>query len=384
MRVMMIGPYPTTPARIDGGVAAAVTYLSQALALDPRVDLVGVRITWNGRDSIEGDGLGWPVVDLPLGRFSVSTAYRRQRQHFSRLILKHKPDIVHGQGADLGGYLAVNCGLPSIVTVHGLLSECARFQTNIVARLRSTLAGLLTEYPTIRRARHLIAISPYVSRYYGRKIKGRIYDIPNAVSASYFQISRSSEAGRLLYAGRISNGKGLMDLVQAVARNRLLVSALIIAGASPDPAYERVLRAEVERLGLTTKVKFVGLLDETKMVAEFSRAAALVLPSYQETAPMVIQQAMAAGLPVIASQVGGIPSQIRDGATGLLFRPGDVGRLAELLRSLLTDIALSGRLAEAAKAVAATFSAPAVASNTVAVYESILSADGRGAQQDRR
>ena len=207
---MMIGPFPRSPDRIDGGVAAATMYLCQALAAEPDMELIGVRIC-NG-DGMPGEdrALGWPVADLALGNGSLSTLYRRQKRRFSELLARYRPDIVHAQGADLAGVLATGCGLPAVVTVHGLLGECARLQTHPAEKARAILSGLLTERPTVRRATDLISISPYVGRYYEGEIKGRVHEIPNAIAPRFFRLPRAPERGRLLFAGRIAKGKGRM------------------------------------------------------------------------------------------------------------------------------------------------------------------------------
>jgi glycosyltransferase involved in cell wall biosynthesis len=377
---MMIGPYPVSPDKIDGGVAAATMYLSQDLSSLQGVELIGVRIARKCDELREDYSLGWLVVDMPLGRFSLSTLYRPQRRRLSDLIERYDPDVVHAQGTDLAGLLAVTCGRPAVVTVHGILGECARFQTDPTNRLRASLAALVTERRTIRRAPDLIAISPYVARYYREDIKGRVHDIPNPVAPSFFSVVRRMERGRFLYAGRIANGKGLVELLQAVARNTSAVAALVLAGATPDPAYGVHLRGEVERLGLGNRVHFAGLLTEPELVDEFARAEALVLPSHQETAPMVVQQAMAAGLAVIATTVGGIPGQIQHEVTGLLFEAGDVLALSELMQRLGNNPGLSGRLGQAAKAIARKkFLGSAVAEATLSVYRTALGLAGRHA-----
>jgi glycosyltransferase involved in cell wall biosynthesis len=373
IRVMMIGPYPVSPDRIDGGVASALMYLSQALAAEPSIELIGVRIAKVDDGAGSRGGFGWPVENLPLGRMALSTFYRRQRSRLRDLLRRFRPDVVHAQSTDIAGYLAVGCGVPAVVTVHGLLAECARLQTNFQSRARALLAARLTERHTVRRARHLIAISPYVTRYYEGIIGGLVHDIPNPVSSGFFNVARSPERGRLLYAGRISNGKGILELLQAVARNED-VARLVLAGAAPDPTYlERVL-AEVARLNLSGRVEFAGLLDEAALLREFSLAKALVLPSFQETAPMVVQQAMAAGLPVIASRVGGIPFQLEHDITGWLFEPGNVDQLAELIARLGKDAGSVRRVGETAKAVAlGRYPASAVARATISVYRGMLS-----------
>ena len=373
LRVMMIGPYPQSPDRINGGVASAVMYLSQALAAEPGIDLIGVRIAKGRADSCQSTQFNWPVADLPLGRLGLTTFYRRQKHRLGELINHFRPDIVHGQGTDIAGFLAVGCGLPAVLTVHGLLGECARFQTDPATKARAVLAAMLTERNTVRRATDLIAISPYVTRYYQKEIKGRIHDVPNAVAPNFYRLARVPERGRLLYAGRIAHGKGLIELLQAVARNRATVTRLVLAGAAPDPVYEDLVKNEAVRLNLAECVQFAGLLRESALLQEFARAEALMLPSHQETAPMVVQEAMAAGLAVIATNVGGIPEQVEHEVTGLLFEPGDVNQLTALIARFGNDEDLSRRLGAAAKAVAIErYQASAVARATISVYRTML------------
>lgn len=378
MRVMMLGPFPRSPERVDGGVSAATMYLSEALARLPGVDLIGVRI--GGARVTRGPAaeLGWPVVDLNLGRFAVSTFFRRQQRRLEALIREFKPDLVHAQGADASGYLALRSGKPAVVTIHGVLVECAMLQARFRARMRELAQATVTERYVVGRAPDIIAISPYVSRYYAARLRGSLHDVPNAVSPRYFSLERRPEAGTLLFAGRISRGKGLIDLVRAVAIRPAAIRRVVLAGSVPDTAFEDELRREIGRSGIPERFELPGLLEEDALLREFSRAAALVLPSFQETAPMVIQQAMAAGLPVIATRVGGIPFQVEHGRSGLLYDAGDVAALAARLAELMEDL----RRAEALSAVArqhaaAYFSADRVALATRAVYESILTGRAR-------
>jgi len=377
LRVMMIGPYPRSPGRIDGGVAAAMTYLSQALVAAKNVELTGVRITWDGEGSL-CDDFGWPIVDLSIGRFGLTTLYRRQMARLRELIRRHQPHVIHGQGVDVAGYLSVNSGVPAVVTVHGLLSENAKYQTDLATKMRGIVAGMLTERRTVRLATDLIAISPFVVQYYNTHIAGRLHEVPNAISPRFFGLKRHPESRRYLYAGRIANGKGLIDLVRAIAGNVSPATKVVLAGAASDRSYENEVRMETEKLGLSHVVTFAGLLDEEALLGEFSRAEALILPSLQETAPMVVQQAMAAGLAVVASRVGGIPYQIEHDATGLLFEAGNVAELSGLVGRLAADSSLSLRLGEAArKRAKERYDASEIAQSTIAVYRTALCSNTR-------
>jgi glycosyltransferase involved in cell wall biosynthesis len=370
---MMIGPFPGSPDKIDGGAASALTYLSQELARRREIELIGVRIADTSTAAKGVSNFEWPIVDLPLGRLGLTTLYRQQRNYFHGLLQRYRPDIVHAQGTDLPGYIAVNSGVPSVVTVHGILSEETKYGGGALERARSFLTGVLLEHPTVQCATDLISISPYVTEHYGNRIRGRVHEIPNAIAPRYFDIRRDPEKGRLLFAGRLVKRKGVIDLVRAFAKVHEGGGRLIFAGAPTDPGYERLVRQDVARLGLVKKVEFPGLLDEPRMLEEFSRAEALVLPSYQETAPMVIQQAMAAGLAVIATRICGIPYQIQHDVTGLLYTPGVVDELATLIVRIGTDGSLAKRLGEAARAAAIErYHAAKVAEATLATYESIL------------
>lgn len=372
---MMVGPYPRSPDKIDGGVAAAVMYLSQSLARLQGVELVSVRIARDPDDACEVGRFDWPVVDLHLGRLGLSTLYVRQKRQFDQLVGRYRPDVVHGQESDIAGYLAVGSGLPTVVTVHGILGACARLQSDFVTRSRAMLAAGLTERSTIRRAADLIAISSYITRYYANDIRGRVHHIPNAVASSFFGIRRSPERGRLLYAGRISNGKGLIELVRAFSKALTPSSRLVLAGAAPDAGYQRFVRAEVESLGMGDRVVFAGLLDEGALHREFAAAEALILPSFQETAPMVIQEAMAAGLAVIATDVGGIPDQVEEGVTGLLCRPGDVDGLARAILAVGSDPRVTEAFGSVARHRARErYQASAVAEATLRVYQGAVAA----------
>lgn len=369
MRIMMIGPYPRSLARIDGGVSAATTYLSQALAQDPDIELIGVMLA--GRAMTRGpvEHLGWPMERLDLGRFSVSTLFTRQQRQFDALLKRYRPDIVHAQGADAAGYLAIRSGALAVVTIHGILSECAKQRTDPIRRFRELAQARITERLVVERAPHVVTISPYVARFYKDRLHGTLHEIPNAVAPAYFDVVRKPVRGRVLFAGRISRGKGVLDLLAAASRDSRVINRLVLAGASPEKEFASLFIANVQRNGLADRVTLTGLLDENALIDEFARASVLVLPSYQETAPMVLQQAMAAGLPVVATRVGGIPDLVGHDTTGLLFEPGDIDELCSHLRRLDEEPGLSERLARAAKGLAESrFTSMSVAVATKCAY----------------
>jgi glycosyltransferase involved in cell wall biosynthesis len=201
------------------------------------------------------------------------------------------------------------------------------------------------------------------------------------VNGKFYDLQRSEVPGRILFAGRLIPRKGVTDLLNAFAAIRRRVDArLVLAGSLSDEAYVRRLKEQVRKLDIETDVEFLGLLRERELLDEFSRASVLVLPSYQETAPMAIQQAMAASVPVVATNICGVPYQIDHGRTGFLFAPGDVSALAEHVVQLISNGSTRTRMAnEARKKAVSEYRAEQVAAQTLAVYRAVASADYRDA-----
>jgi colanic acid/amylovoran biosynthesis glycosyltransferase len=157
----------------------------------------------------------------------------------------------------------------------------------------------------------------------------------------------------MISVGRLSPEKGQAGLLQAFTklRPRHPELQLRLVGDGPDRASLETL---VKELGLSDAVTFVGRLPEEETLAEIARANLLVLPSFMEGLPIVLMEAMAAGVPVIASRIAGIPELVEDDETGLLFTPSNWDELASRIDLLLGDDVLRTRLAEKGKAKVAS------------------------------
>jgi glycosyltransferase involved in cell wall biosynthesis len=170
----------------------------------------------------------------------------------------------------------------------------------------------------------------------------RLYFLPNMVDTDWFQpaIGRLEEAFTLVAVGRLSKEKRLDRFISIVARlrtdYRLNVRGLIVGPSRPNENLESELEHQARRLGLFPDIiQFRGGIADTRSV--YREAAACVLTSDYEGTPNVLLEAMACGLPVVASKVGGVPDIVRDGLTGFLIEPdnleGFVTALAELLKN---------------------------------------------------
>ena len=174
------------------------------------------------------------------------------------------------------------------------------------------------------------------------------------------------EAFLVGYLGALEEKKGVLDLLRAAASASLAGAQVVLAGeGSLGP-----------QLAGQPRCLLLGRLEDPR---PFLRSLdVFAFPSHQEALPLALLEAMAAGLPVVATRVGGIPEAVEDEATGLLVPPKDPERMAAALHRLAADPALARRLGDAARARAArAFSAEGMVERTLAVYR-LLDTGGRG------
>jgi len=161
---------------------------------------------------------------------------------------------------------------------------------------------------------------------------------------------RDPDSRSIICVGRLSPEKGQSGLLRAFSglakKHRSLQLRLV--GDGPDQAALKSLAAE---LGIASSVSFLGRLSEEETLEEIAQSDLLALPSFMEGLPIVLMEAMALGVPVVASRVAGIPELVEDGASGLLFAPSNWDELAEQIERLLNDRALCEAVAARGKAM---------------------------------
>jgi glycosyltransferase involved in cell wall biosynthesis len=154
---------------------------------------------------------------------------------------------------------------------------------------------------------------------------------------------------RLICVGRLAAEKGQVGLLQAFAKASADIQnvELILVGDGPERAR---VEAAIAELGLRDRVQLRGRLPEFETLEEIAQSDVLVLSSFMEGLPVVLMEALALSVPVVAPCVAGIPELVEDGVNGLLFAPGDWNKLADCLRRILADAALRERLAAPGRA----------------------------------
>jgi glycosyltransferase involved in cell wall biosynthesis len=310
---------------------------------------------------------------------------RRLRQLWAldalRLVLTSpaRVDLVHAhQGEDLAvlplaRLAARRHGCPLVVTVHCSIGHTLTGRSPRAALLR--LVGGLVERSSLRRADAVVVLTERTAaalRADGVPAE-RVVVNPSGFDPALFtrpdrDLFPALDRPRIGYVGRLAPQKRADRLVEAFGRMRA-PAALVLVGDGPD-------RALVRRLSATSpareRITEVGFVDHATVPAVMASLDVLVLPSAYEEMGSVLIEAMAAGLPVVASAVGGIPEVVRHGETGLLVPPDDVDALAAALDRLVGDPDLRSRLAAGARARARSYSWPVLAGRVAEVYARVL------------
>ena len=154
--------------------------------------------------------------------------------------------------------------------------------------------------------------------------------------------------GFLLYAGRVASNKGLAGLLKAVAQLPAADRPPIVL-LGPDWGERAHLEALARTLGIQDHVTFLGRLDRPAYRSVFRAARAFVLPSEWEAFGLVLLEAMAADLPIVATGVGGVPEVLEQGRSGIVVPHGDLAALAEAVRTVLHDEARRTALVRAGR-----------------------------------
>ncbi len=304
---------------------------------------------------------------------------------FSSVLARFRPDVVHCHG--IGRHLSPSIlpeakrrGVPVVVTAHdyspvcpcvtlirggkevcspracgrrvfggAILHRCiqASLPRSILGSLEATYQGLLVQlggyvHTTICPSRFMAGVlsdhGPAGSEF---------VVLPNAVPETPVPNRNREHGGPFVVAGRLTPEKGAAT---ALAAARLAGVPIVVAGTGP------LLESLAAQY---TEGTFAGLLDQGSLKNLLSSATAVVVPSqWFENASMSVLEAMAAGVPVVASRIGGIPEQITDGREGLLVPPGDAEALAAAMRRLWNEPELAMQMGAKARQTARERFAP--------------------------
>ncbi len=311
-----------------------------------------------------------PLIEMPMrGRFDA-----RVVRQIAALVGDEKYELIHAhtpRTALVGSLAARRAGVPFVYHVH---SPVGRDSTR---RVLNWINGVV-EWAAVRNADRLIAVSPSVREYMIARgaAADRVVCVPNGVPGPTRSCERRPPTGTwtLGSIALFRPRKGIEVLLEALAalRSRGVDVRLRAVGSFEKARYEAATHSMAERLGLAEAIDWIGFTRGINR--ELAKIDLFVLPSlFGEGLPMVVLEAMAAGLPVIASRVEGVPEAVAHRETGLLVEPGSVSQLTGAIERIVSgpiDYAALSR--GACRRHAEMFSDAKMAAGVAAVYREVL------------
>jgi glycosyltransferase involved in cell wall biosynthesis len=382
-----------------GGMQAHSADLCRGLVeAGHEVEVVSARHR-DGLTQTEHLGATWHFVDATARRpgrpYRNRDWLRASADAFAELHAARPFDVVHSESTSALGLLrrGVHRNVPVAVKFHGNYLGLAA--ATIGRGVRESGIG-----PRVREAKHLVwltaghVIPPDFVRFRACEAmvpshqqldgtvrsflldRARVHVVPNGISVEDFAAPGRDEARKslglgtgpiLLCVGRLARDKGFATAIEALARLDS-DARLLVLGSGPERA---LLEQTARRTGVSDRVDFLGSKPRAEVVHHLAASDVFVFPTERdEAAPLVPLEAMAAGLPVVASDIGGGAELIESGKNGLLVPPASVDSLARAIDSLLADDALRRRMGEAARErIVERYTIEAMTRQTVAVYE---------------
>lgn len=178
----------------------------------------------------------------------------------------------------------------------------------------------------------------------------QLHIIHCGVDPALFNLVSHDEPGKqLLYAGRLATVKGLPILFESLAALKPSHPDILLTVVGDGPDRSK-LEHMTTQLGLDENVKFVGYQSQADVRKHMQQTHVFVLPSFAEGVPVSLMEAMAAGIPVVTTQIAGVSELVEEGISGYLVPPGDVISLTDRIKTLLIDNQLRARLGAAGRA----------------------------------
>ena len=252
--------------------------------------------------------------------------------HFMRLIRRLKPDVLHGHGAKAGAFIRLKPRSKDTIRVYTPHGGSLHYPLN---SLKGAIYSRL-ERALMNSTDLFLFESVFARDTYQRTIgipHGLVRCVFNGVTADEFDpVARAADATDVVYVGEFRQIKGADLLIDAVARLRADGKPVTLTLAGDGEELD-ALKAQIQKLGLGEAVRFIG---HVKARYGFSKGRLLVVPSRGDSMPYVVIEAAAAGIPMMAANVGGIP-EIFGTLSDALFAPNIVGALADAIETALDD-----------------------------------------------
>lgn len=379
------------PPFVQGGAGTYAYNLTKGLArLGHEVHVIAPRVAGYGKESVE-EGLfvhRLSFLNKPFLRalsfwFSLRKDFPSLEQRAGEF------DVVHDNGLSAFSLNSEAVSCPRAVTIHHLARTTVKtLEVSLLRRVRN-LRGEIAFSPLIeplcmKRADRIIAVSQFTKQdimsvfgipeskiaviHHG--VHPEDYVLPEEARVKLRSTLGISSQPMILFTGKLAPRKGVDVLLRALPQVlREMEVKLVLAGSGNQQDYQQL----AEALGISDKLRFLGRVPDDTLRLLFSSCDLFVLPSRLEGLGIVILEAMAAGKPVVATNVGGIPELIESGQNGILVEANNEGKLAGAIVKVLSNKSLAQIIGENnMKKARERFSWEVAAQKTERVYNELI------------
>jgi len=375
MKIVQIGNYPVDTTVIAGGMEASLFGLVAALAKQNNVKVISVPNRVIPTDQV----VSYENVCV----HHLSNPYHFHSLSFLRIgticsiIQQFKANIVHIHSSSFLCLLLILClrrkKIDVVVTIHGIFHiEMWKFfkQRKTISKFLKYITYSFFEYLVIWTAPKIIVDTHYVADALSKIKKKKYHVIPQGIDEAYFTIPDNYQPNRLISIGSISSRKGheylvrsLVQIIPDFPEIRLYIIGVLFS--AEHRAYHASLLKLIHDNNLENHITILTCSPVEELRQILSESFLFVLHSYEESQGIAICEAMAAGKPVVATQVGGIPFVVQHEKNGFLSAFGDVNTFANNIRNLLANPDLRNQMGNESRKLAQHYSWETIASTII-------------------
>lgn len=322
--------------------------LLQGFATDPEVEVHVVSCAQHAMQSPDklADNTWFHSLLVPKIGW-LRTGYQGCIRAARRKLKQIQPDIVHGQGTERECAIsAIFSGFPNLITIHGNMRLIAK--VNRAKPFSYQWLSARLERFTAPQADGVICISRYTQDAVV-DLARKTWVVPNAVDQMFFDNKRSAQSEpTILCVGDIMLRKNQNEFIRALdpLAQRIKFNLIFFGRSSPKDAY---CLEFFDLIRNRPWCKYAEFADRRALLEQFKMATLLAMPSLEENCPMALLEAMAAGVPVVAAKVGGIPELVEENVSGTFCDPTDPESMRNAVARTLENSEQAQSMAERAK-----------------------------------
>jgi len=386
MKIVQIGSYPLDSQHIQGGVEASIYGLTDELAKSHKLFVIDIPRFEVEKDTLQQDGF------LSIYRFhsnstsNISSLFSIFK--IAKIIRTVTPDICHIHTTSLFSfilYLILKLKRnPVIITVHGLAHIEKQNIWKKQRRLKNLLkyySQSLIEFLFLSICRVVIVDTTYVAEAIKKyKEQGKIIRvpictvIPQGINHVFYQLESTPKKNHLLTVGAINKRKGHLQLIEVmvIVKEQFPDFQLSIFGSTSDKNYFDNMHIRIIEKSLDQNIHIITNAPFEEILRAYSQAEIFVSHSEEESQGIVFCEAMAAGKPIVSTNVGGIPWVVKNNVNGLLSDYGDIDTFVNNIITLLKDEKLRKNMEEANKLQSHKYDWKIISNEIIDLYKLVI------------